>query len=246
MPDTSRSSCPNPDCPHHARIGLGNVSVRGRYGKDKDKVILYCRTCGKRFTATRGTPLFGAHVSNEALQDFIRCTALGLGIRATSRKTGLHSFTVSRLLERVGVHCLSALDVLLESLSLPESMTEDLLGFMRARHLARKGGAGARQGAGEAAGNTVSGPRPGRGDGGAVPHPPRPAASDPPESPVPAHAGYGRPLSRIRASAPYPRPDPPGRPLRIPRPCRGGPEGDRRRYAPSRIPLPRRPPAGSA
>ena len=31
----------------------GNIAVRGKYGKDKSRELLYCRTCSQRFAATQ-------------------------------------------------------------------------------------------------------------------------------------------------------------------------------------------------
>ena len=43
--DLSRFCCQNEDCPDHGKRGAGNLTVCGRYGKDKQRRMLYCRTC---------------------------------------------------------------------------------------------------------------------------------------------------------------------------------------------------------
>ncbi|VVS95302.1 hypothetical protein DBB_48790 [Desulfoluna spongiiphila] len=45
--------CPNEQCKEYGLRGHGNIAVRGKYGKEKNRTLLYCRTCGKRFAATR-------------------------------------------------------------------------------------------------------------------------------------------------------------------------------------------------
>jgi transposase-like protein len=245
MTDLARACCPNPQCPHHGKPGQGNISVRGRYGKDRDRPLLYCRTCGRRFSAARGTPLFGAHVSTESLIQLIRHSTAGLGIRAVSRATGLSTDTVSKALVKVGGHCLEVLDGMMETLRLPSGFEEELLDFVRARNLARKA-AGARSvavrnpSAGrpaptgvtgkESASEAWTGPDGGRGaEPGEAPD--RTAAEDPM-----LFTGQG-PDSRGKAGRlPMPRPfraPGPGRPSPTVTPYIGG---DRRLFGPGRPP----------
>ena len=52
----SRFCCQNEDCPDYGKRGAGNLTVCGRYGKDKQRRLLYCRTCKARFSERKGTP----------------------------------------------------------------------------------------------------------------------------------------------------------------------------------------------
>jgi len=45
MDDLSRFCCLNSGCPDHGRRSGENLSVCDRYGKDKQRRMLYCRTC---------------------------------------------------------------------------------------------------------------------------------------------------------------------------------------------------------
>jgi hypothetical protein len=71
--------------------------IRGKYGKDKTKDLLYCRTCGKRFTSTR----------------------------ATARLLGINKDTVNRVILRAGEHCELILSNLLRSLKLNETQLDE-------------------------------------------------------------------------------------------------------------------------
>jgi hypothetical protein len=42
--DLSRFCCLNEQCPAHGKRGLGNLTVCARYGKDKQRRLLYCRS----------------------------------------------------------------------------------------------------------------------------------------------------------------------------------------------------------
>ena len=55
MNEIDDAFCPNKDCKDYGLQNHGNITIRGKYGKDKTKDLLYCRTCGKRFASTRAT-----------------------------------------------------------------------------------------------------------------------------------------------------------------------------------------------
>ena len=44
--------CPNKDCPDQGFRNHGDIAIPGKFGRDKTKDFLYCRTCKKRFTIT--------------------------------------------------------------------------------------------------------------------------------------------------------------------------------------------------
>lgn len=125
--------CSNEQCRDHGLRSQGNISVRGRYGKDKSRELLYCRTCGKRFAATRASALFGLHLSAETIQQIIHHAAEGVGVRATARLLGLDKDTVNRVILRAGEHCAHVLSDLLISLKLTEVQLDELWTFIKKR-----------------------------------------------------------------------------------------------------------------
>ncbi|MDR1166819.1 MAG: helix-turn-helix domain-containing protein [Deltaproteobacteria bacterium] len=114
----SRYACPNPACSAHGQAGAGNIAVRGRYGRQKDKYIIYCRICGKRFLPTIGTPLFGSHLEKEQIQNIARLKAQGLSGRAIALRLGFSKSTVHATLKRMTAHIEKATGDLAESLGL--------------------------------------------------------------------------------------------------------------------------------
>ncbi len=62
MNEIDDAFCLNKECKDYGLQNHGNIRVRGKYGKDKTKDLLYCRTCGKRFASTRATAFFGLHL----------------------------------------------------------------------------------------------------------------------------------------------------------------------------------------
>lgn len=135
MADIDNSFCPNKDCKDYRIRNRGNIRYRGKYGKDKTKDLLYCRTCGKRFASTRATAFFGLHLSDEKIGQIIHHAAEGVGVRATARLLGLDKDTVNRVILRAGEHCQLVLSSLLRSLKLKEAQLDELWAFVKKRNV---------------------------------------------------------------------------------------------------------------
>jgi len=133
MTDLEQCFCPNKQCKDYGLRGHGNISIRGKYGKDKSRDLLWCRTCGKRFAATRASALFGMHLPAETIRQIIHHAAEGVGVRATARLLGLDKDTVNRVILRAGEHCARVLSSLLQSLELHETQLDELWTFVKKR-----------------------------------------------------------------------------------------------------------------
>jgi len=138
MTDVKNAFCPNVDCKDYGVQNHGNIAIRGKYGKNKDKDLLYCRTCGKRFASTRGTAFFGLHLSDDKIAQIIHHAAEGVGVRATSRLLDINKDTVNRVILRAGEHCEIVLSTLLRSLKLKEAQLDELWAFVKKRNLLTK------------------------------------------------------------------------------------------------------------
>lgn len=138
MEPLEHAFCPNESCTEYGLRGQGNVSVRGRYGKNKDRVLLYCKTCKARFAETTGTPLFGLHLSKQTVRAIVHHAAEGVGVRATARLLGVSKDTVNRVIVRVGEHVERVLGSLLASLSLTEAQLDELWTFVKKRRARAK------------------------------------------------------------------------------------------------------------
>lgn len=131
--DLDKHFCPNEACEQYGLRNQGNIAVRGQYGKDKSRDLLYCRTCGRRFAATQGSALFGLHLPAKTIQDIIHHAAEGVGVRATARMLGLDKDTVNRVVLRVGEHCAKVLSNLMADLNLTEAQLDELWTFVKKR-----------------------------------------------------------------------------------------------------------------
>ena len=133
MSEFEQYFCPNKPCKDYGLRGHGNIGIRAKYGKDKNRDLLYCRTCGKRFAASRASALFGLHLPAETIRQIIHHTAEGVGVRATARLLGLDKDTVNRVILRAGEHCARVLSGLLTSLQLTEAQLDELWTFVKKR-----------------------------------------------------------------------------------------------------------------
>ena len=138
MANVENAFCPNKDCKDYGLQNQGNISIRGKYGKDKEKDLLYCRTCGQRFASTRATAFFGLHLPDEKIAQIIPHAAEGVGVRATARLLDINKDTVNRVILRAGEHCEIVLSNLLRSLKLKEAQLDELWAFVKKRNLLSK------------------------------------------------------------------------------------------------------------
>jgi transposase-like protein len=135
MASIENAFCPNNDCKEYGLQNHGNISIRGKYGKDKTKDLLYCRTCGQRFASTRATAFFGLHLTDDKIAEIIHHAAEGVGVRATSRLLSINKDTVNRVILRAGEHCEIVLSSLLRSLKLKETQLDELWAFVKKRKI---------------------------------------------------------------------------------------------------------------
>ena len=77
MDDLARFCCLNSQCPEHGKGGAGNLTVPHRYGPDKSRRMLRCRTCKARFSERKGTPLFDARLPSEKVESVLEHIAEG-------------------------------------------------------------------------------------------------------------------------------------------------------------------------
>jgi hypothetical protein len=54
-------ACPYPDCHLYAQKGVGNLTVRKLYGKDRIR-YLRCRSCAREFSERKRTALFNTKI----------------------------------------------------------------------------------------------------------------------------------------------------------------------------------------
>jgi transposase-like protein len=104
MDDLARFCCLNCECPDYGKRGAGNLTVTSRYGPDKARRMLRCRTCQARFSERKGTPLFDSRLPPEKVGSVLEHVAEGCGVRQTGRLCRVNRNTVGRYSRLAGEH----------------------------------------------------------------------------------------------------------------------------------------------
>jgi transposase-like protein len=94
--------CHNSACSDHGKRDNGNVYFRGWSGRDKRIRMVYCRTCKRSYSQRKGTALERSQLPLDKAVSVLDRLKEGVGIRATSRLTGVSRDAVSRHLAKAG------------------------------------------------------------------------------------------------------------------------------------------------
>ena len=126
-------SCPNPNCKHHAKRGLGNIVSNGTYRtRSTGKARLFlCRTCGKAFSSRTGTAFFDLRSPKKKVLMGLKLLAEGLGLRGTSRVLEIKLDTIRGWLCTAALHCEQVSDMLLRDLKLSQVQVDELWTFVK-------------------------------------------------------------------------------------------------------------------
>jgi transposase-like protein len=96
--------CQIEGCRDRGMRGLGNLSFRGKGGKNKQIRMIFCRTCEKLFSERKGTALEGARLPPEKTLSILNHLREGCGVRATGRLVEVDKDTVTRRARIAGAH----------------------------------------------------------------------------------------------------------------------------------------------
>jgi hypothetical protein len=94
--------CHNSACADHGKRGHGNLYFRGFSGRARRIRMVYCRACKKSYSERKGTALERSQLPTDDAVSVLDHLREGVGVRATSRLTGVSRSTVSRYLALAG------------------------------------------------------------------------------------------------------------------------------------------------
>lgn len=97
--DPRDQCCPTPGCPASGQAGLGSIGVHSR--PERRSV---CRTCGKTFAETVGTPYYRLHKTAELLTVVLTLLSHGCPLQAIVAAFGLDERTVAAWHAKAGAH----------------------------------------------------------------------------------------------------------------------------------------------
>jgi transposase-like protein len=104
MDDLSAFCCQNPRCSDFGKRGQGNLRICMRYGPEKQRRMLRCKTCRTRFSERKGTPLFDTRLPEAKVISILAHLVEGCGVRKTGRLVDVSKDTVVRYSLRAGEH----------------------------------------------------------------------------------------------------------------------------------------------
>src|SRR5579863_3234167 len=92
--------CPNPDCASRGLVGAGHIGIKSQ--KQRRYV---CKTCGRSFAETKGTPLFALKKPQALVVIVLTLLAFGCPVQAIVAAFGLDERTVFAWQHKAGHHC---------------------------------------------------------------------------------------------------------------------------------------------
>jgi transposase-like protein len=104
MQALSKFCCQNKKCPDYGKRDANNLTVCGKFGKNGHIRLLYCRTCKKRFSERKGTPLFHMKLAEKKAISLLEHISESCGVRKTGRLVGVNRNTVMRYSRLAGEH----------------------------------------------------------------------------------------------------------------------------------------------
>ena len=122
--------CINKQCKDYGIKNSDNIRTRGLFGKNKDRQLLCCTTCNKRFSEAQLTPFFGLRLEQKKIKEIVLQYAKGDSMRTIGRKLDIDKDAVNRVVLKTEAHCKSVLTDLLYSLKLDKSQLDVLFGFL--------------------------------------------------------------------------------------------------------------------
>lgn len=92
--------CPNPACSASGKVNAGNIVIHSQQERRYK-----CKVCGKTFSETAGTALYGVKKGAELFVIVVTLLAYGCPVQAIVMAFGLDERTVRAWLKRSGQHC---------------------------------------------------------------------------------------------------------------------------------------------
>ena len=124
-------SCVNTECEMHGKQGLGNIAYRCQYGKKKDRELLYCKKCGKRFSAESQTLFQYTRLPKDVVCKILNCLCSRMSLRATSRQVGVHLDTVRSIQKHAGEHFEEVNRILVNNLKVTEVQLDEFWSYIK-------------------------------------------------------------------------------------------------------------------
>lgn len=109
--ESRERSCPNRACPDYGETDGGNLVKNGHSGSGRQRYL--CKSCGRTFTATKGTPFYQLKADWVDLLEVLAAIAKGAPPQAMAEAKEAKVETILRWVERAGEHARGVEEVLI-------------------------------------------------------------------------------------------------------------------------------------
>ena len=125
--------CPNTACPEYGKLQEGQTQHNlQRFGKTRRGVQrFHCKTCGKTFTATRGTIFFRKRTPEHEILETLALLAEGNRISSLSRVKGFKEDTILQWLREAAQHAEQVEAVLMAEFHVKRGQLDALWTYVR-------------------------------------------------------------------------------------------------------------------
>ena len=131
-------SCPNRHCSLSGKAAAGRFIRYGFYKTKWGKRRRYrCRTCGKTFCSTAGTPYHGLQHQRATFDEVAALSVEGLNKSAIARVKRIAWNTIHRWLERAAAWCRRFNDRKIDGLSVVELQADEIRTIIGSREATR-------------------------------------------------------------------------------------------------------------
>src|SRR5947207_14078204 len=108
--NTLEQFCPNEACLARGKKGEGNIRIH-----DRKRQRYRCKSCGRTFSARRGTMLEGLRKPTELIVIVVTLLAYGCPVQAIVKAFGLDERTVASWRDRAGAQCQRVQEAVVQS-----------------------------------------------------------------------------------------------------------------------------------
>lgn len=122
-------SCPNGACPDYGEAARGNLAKNGHSGSGRQRYR--CKSCGKTFTATKGTPFYQLKADWVDVLEVLTAIAKGAPPQAMAEAKEAKVETILRWVERAGAHAQAVEEVLIRDFHVSRVELDELWSYVK-------------------------------------------------------------------------------------------------------------------
>lgn len=122
-------SCPNVTCPDYGRTNAANLVKNGHTDGGRQRYL--CKSCGKTFTATKGTPFYQLHTDWVDVLEVLAAIAKGAPPQAMAEAKEAKVETILRWVKRAGGHAKAVEEVLIRNFHVSRVELDELWSYVK-------------------------------------------------------------------------------------------------------------------